>query len=69
MMNQNAKKKRPQGRVQYQVYQALQEHGKWHRGCGWVWDTNYRTGLIMESLVRRGFAIRKADTYWPVHHE
>ncbi len=27
-------------------------HGAYHRGCGWVWDTDSGTVRILESLIR-----------------
>ncbi len=42
------------GTTQREVLRCLLEHGRWHRGCGWLWNTWGGTERVMNSLVRRG---------------
>jgi len=53
--------KRPLGRTQQKVYDALVRHKVWHVNCGWVWDTVRGTAQIMESLVRRGVVTKQTE--------
>lgn len=53
------------GDNQRAVLQSLVEFGRWHRGCGWLWDTNAGTERILDSLVRRGLARKDKDGYRP----
>jgi|GEM_PF-4612691 len=47
------------GSAQKAVLRNMIKHGgTWNVGCGWVWDTERGTILIIESLVRRGL-VRK----------
>jgi hypothetical protein len=50
------------GRIQELVLDALRRHGKWTSDytCGWTWNGAHRTGKIMESLVRKGYATKEA---------
>lgn len=50
------------GNIQREVYQALMEHGRWHSGCGWIWDNYSTTTRLLESLVKRGVAYRVQGT-------
>jgi hypothetical protein len=47
---------RPLGKVQAAVLRNLREHGRWSRGCGWLWDTHSNTARILDGLVARGLA-------------
>lgn len=44
------------GTLQLNVLRSLASHGRWQRGCGWVWDTTRNTERIMQSLVTHGWA-------------
>lgn len=48
--------------AQLDVLVCLAKHGQWHRGCGWLWATSYETRRILESLERRGLAVRDEIT-------
>lgn len=50
----------PVGPNQIAALTALKAHngGTWYAGCGWVWDTPYKTTQMLDSLVRRGLARR-----------
>lgn len=47
---------RPIGEIQLGVLDALDEHGGWEPGCGWVWTTHAQTQKVLDTLVRRGLA-------------
>lgn len=47
---------RPLGKVQQAVLRSLREHGRWSRGCGWLWDTHGNTARVLDTLVNRGLA-------------
>ena len=49
------------GHVQKSVLESLINRKRWYPGCGWVWDNNYGTRKILNSLVKRGYA--KIDTF------
>ena len=44
------------GKNQRGVLEALDEHGGWEPGCGWVWNTHKGTQKILDTLVARGLA-------------
>lgn len=51
------------GETQKQMLIALEEHGSWKRGCGWLWDTPSGTERILNSLVARGLVYKDGDFY------
>jgi hypothetical protein len=52
------------GKTQKSVLRCLREHGSWHVGCGWLWDTYSGTARVMDSLVKRGLAtVEHGGTY------
>jgi hypothetical protein len=52
------------GKNQKSVLESLQQHGYWHAGCGWVWDTTRGTERLLNSLVRRGLVHVVQRTTW-----
>lgn len=50
------------GPTQQSIYQSLIRHGDWYPGCGWIWTNRSMTIRLLESLVRRGFAIKEERT-------
>jgi hypothetical protein len=47
------------GRKQKVALETLLDRngGKWSPGCGWTWNTRSETLRLLDSLVKRGFAI------------
>jgi hypothetical protein len=56
---------RPLGKNQKGVLQSLRDHGSWHTGAGWYWDTFANTERILDSLVKRGLVVRTIETPVP----
>lgn len=57
------------GKRQQDFLRALVDHGKWYRGCGWIWSNESTTVALLESLHRRGLVERtrdadKVDVVW-----
>ena len=46
------------GSIQDAVLRSLREYKSWTPGCGWLWDSASNTQRILESLVKRGDAIK-----------
>lgn len=51
----------PLGREQLGVLKSLRDHGRWSRGCGWIWSTHGKTERILDSLVKRGLVIKSTE--------
>lgn len=49
---------RPLGENQVHALRALVEHSGWRPGCGWIWANRSTTVRLLDSLVRRGLAVR-----------
>lgn len=58
---------RPLGENQVHALRALVEHSGWRPGCGWIWANRSTTVRLLDSLVRRGLAVRTdvPDRYVP----
>ena len=55
---------RPLGSRQQAVLDAMADHRhRWHRNCGWVWDTESGTERTLESLVRRGLVAKRSERW------
>jgi len=54
------------GTNQADVLAALRRHGRYFRGCGWMWDTYRNTERILDTLVRRGLVTKTDGEYRPV---
>jgi hypothetical protein len=46
------------GIQQRTVLRSLIDHGSWTRGCGWKYGTPSQTIALLESLEKRGYALR-----------
>ena len=53
------RKQRALGANQEGVLRSLVERGGWSEGCGWMWDTHASTRRILDTLVKRGLAIKQ----------
>jgi len=48
------------GKTQLLFLQALGRHGRYYRGCGWVWGKPSESVRLAESLLRLGY-LRKVE--------
>lgn len=53
------RKQRALGANQERVLRSLVERGGWSEGFGWMWDTHANTRRILDTLVKRGLAIKE----------
>ena len=56
------------GRNQAAVLNALQRHGRWHAGCGWIWGSWRQTTKIMDRLVELGYATKEEEADRTFYH-
>lgn len=49
------------------LLQALRREGGWHQHAGWYWESIRVTEKILQSLVRRGYAVLIDGVYRPTN--
>ena len=51
------------GTKQRGVLRAIRDHGRWYRGCGWVWGATNETEKLLQALVARQLVL-VTDELW-----